>query len=144
MNLDLVAGKLHIFFDQQRYVDVPPHKLFDGGGDGDTKMHVGRPDKVFFVASHASDDVVVRPMDVDEVASRMVFSLEEERMPFMSYYYKFRFAFPDRANELIDRAEHLQRVRLRQALADKEAYEVYHPYPVSLPALYEAISPLLQ
>ena len=45
--------------------------------------------------------------------------------------------------ELIERVEELQRERLSQVLADKEAYAVYHPYPVSIPALFNALSPFL-
>jgi hypothetical protein len=124
---------------RQLYVQLPPQKLF-GQGFGPL---VGTPDKIFFVASHETPEVTVQPMDPQEIARRMVFSLQEERMDFMSYYLKFRFAFPEIRNELIERVEELQRERLTQVLADKEAYAVYHPYPVSIPALFNALSPFL-
>jgi hypothetical protein len=31
-----------------------------------------------------------------------------------------------------------------KVLKDKEAYSIYHPYPVPIPALFEAIRPLIQ
>jgi hypothetical protein len=124
---------------RQLYVHLPPQKLF-GRGLGPL---VGNPEKVLFVASHEASDIRVLPIDVQEVARRMVFSLEEERLPFTSYYLKFRFAFPEARNELIERAEELQRERLTQVLADKEAYAIYHPYPPSIPALFNALSPFL-
>ena len=73
----------------------------------------------------------------------MVFSLEDERDEFMAYYLKFRFAFPEKNNELIDNAESIQREILQKVLAGKKTYAVYHPYPVSIPALYDAINPVL-
>jgi hypothetical protein len=87
--------------------------------------------------------VTVQPIDSLEVAQRMVFSLQYERLDFMSFYQKFRFAFPDAANELIEKAEDLQREMLTRALKNKKSYEVFHPYPVSIPALFDAISPLV-
>lgn len=105
---------------------------------------MGTPEKVFFVASHEAPDVTVLPIDPQEIARRMVFSLEEERLSFMSYYLKFRFAFPEARNELIERAEELQRERLIQVLQDKEAYTAYHPYPVPIPALFDALRPFVQ
>ncbi len=85
----------------QLYVHLPPEKLF---GQRITPM-TGVPQKIVFVASHETPDTTVTPMDPLELAQRMVFSLQEERMLFMSYYWKFRFAFPDRANEFIERSE---------------------------------------
>jgi len=61
----------------------------------------------------------------------------------MAYYLKFRFAFPEASNALIDNAEAIQRDILGKVLAGKQAFSVGHPYPVSIPALYEAIKPVL-
>ena len=72
----------------------------------------------------------------------MFFSLQEERDDFMSCYWKFRFAFPDRPNELIEQTPDLQRRYLHEALAGKDGYAVYHPYPVNIPELFNAIRPL--
>lgn len=99
----------------------------------------GKVDKVFFVASHELPDITVQPADPQEIARRMVFSLQEERADFMSAYLKFRFAFPEARNELIECAEEIQRDILLRALAGKEAYTVYHPYPVSIPTLYDSM-----
>jgi hypothetical protein len=124
---------------RQLFVHLPPQRVF-GQGFGSL---VGSPDKVFFVISHEAPEVVVQPMAPEEIAQRMVFSLQEERLDFMSYYLKFRFAFPGFSNELIEQAEELQRERLNQVLAGKDCYAVYHPYPVSIPALFDAVNPLL-
>ena len=125
---------------RQLYVHLPPRTLFGQ----DNEPMTGSLDKIFFVASHETADIIIRPMDPQEIARRMVFSLQEERTEFMTYYMKFRFAFPEASNELIEQTEAIQRDLLMNVLCDKEAYSVYHPYPVSIPAMYEAISPFFE
>jgi hypothetical protein len=71
----------------------------------------------------------------------MLFSLQEEEMRLRSYYRKFRFAFPELSNQVLEISRELQEEALHRLLARKEAYEVLHPYPVSLPELYEAVRP---
>jgi hypothetical protein len=124
---------------RQLGVDLPPERLFNGS-IGNLSGHF---DRLIFVASHESDCVTVQPINPLEVARRMVFSLQYEQLDFMSYYQKFRFAFPDVANELVEKAEDLQREMLTQVLTNKKSYAVFHPYPVSIPALFDAISPLV-
>ncbi|GAF70872.1 unnamed protein product [marine sediment metagenome] len=73
----------------------------------------------------------------------MIFSLQEERRDLMSYYWMYRFAFPDRSNKILEEAETIERELLSKLLADKEAFVIYHPYPVPIPTMYDAIRPLL-
>lgn len=134
-----VMGRMMPVLKRQLFVDMHPRALF-GKGFGSL---AGTPQKVFFVVSHETPDVTVEPIDPQEIVRRMVFSLQHERLDFMAYYLKFRFAFPDARNDLIERAEELQREVLARALAGKESYAVYHPYPVPIPALFDAISPLV-
>jgi hypothetical protein len=61
----------------------------------------------------------------------------------MSYYHKFRFAFPEVYNPHIEEVEDVEHKLLTRVLANKDAYALYHPYPVDLPALYTALEPLL-
>lgn len=134
-----VMNRMMPVLKRQMFVDMHPKKLF-GRGFGSLS---GTLQKVFFVVSHETPDVTVQPMDPLEIARRMVFSLQHERLDFMAYYMKFRFAFPDANNELIERAEELQREVLTRVLANKDAYAVYHPYPVPIPSLFDAIQPVL-
>jgi hypothetical protein len=128
---------LKMLMKQQLNVQIPPQKLFGRKpGDG-----TARPEKIFWVASYAETEVSVEKIDPQEVAKRIVFSLQEERMGFLSYYWKYRFAFPDCSNALIEQSEEIQRSLLIKILADKEAYVVYHPYPFSIPALFEIVRP---
>lgn len=125
---------------RQQYVHLPPLKTF---GESFCALK-GRPDKVFFVVSHEASDITVQPIDPQEIARRMVFSLQDERRELISYYTKFRFAFPERLNSLVEEAEVLQLDALKRLLRDKEAYVVFHPYPVSISALFNAMSPYCQ
>jgi hypothetical protein len=122
---------------QKLNVGVSPQRLF---GEG-FHPFAGTPDKLFFAVSHETPEIVVRPADPLDVARRMVFSLQYERRELMSCYFKFRFAFPDACNELIEGAEELERQILARVLDGKEAYMVSHPYPVHIPGLFEAICP---
>ena len=71
----------------------------------------------------------------------MVFSLQEEQMEFMSYYFKYRFAFPECSNSLIDQTQEIQQRLAVKVLAGKEAYAIYHPYPFLLSSLFDTIRP---
>ena len=123
--------------ERQRFAHLPPRKFFRH----EMGPLVETPEKVFFVVNHELPDVTVRRMDPQEIARRMVYSLQEERADLMSWYRKFRFAFPDAPNRLLERAGELEAKLLTRALQNKEAYAVYHPYPVSIPLLFDAISP---
>jgi len=134
-----VSGRVMPLLKRQLFVDIHPKKLF-GSGFGAMS---GTLDKVFFDASHETLDVTSQPIEPQEIARRMVFSLQYERLPFMAYYMMFRFVFPELENPLIEEAGERQRETLTRVLAGKDAYSVYHPYPVAIPALFDAISPLL-
>jgi len=124
---------------RQLHVDIAPESLFGSGAD----TFSGNFDRLFFVASHDSPEIVVEPIDPNEVARRMSFSLTYERRDFMALYRMFRFAFPEANNKLIEQADGMQYELLLRVLASKPAYAVYHPYPVSIPALVDAIEPLV-
>jgi hypothetical protein len=123
---------------RQAHADIAAEKLFGR----DRLLMDGPLHKILFVASHDSPEIRVTPIDPDEVAQRMVHSLQYEQSVFLGYYRMFRFAFPQRTCDLVENSETLQQELLRSALANKEAYVVHHPYPVSLPHLFEAIAPL--
>ena len=130
-----LARRLRPLIDHQRWIQIPPREVFGA----ERCVREAAPRKLFFVASHDSDDVVVRAVDPEQVARRMVFSLGEERADLLSCYRKFRFAFPEATNPLLEGCEAREREMLIRALGELDAYEVLHPYPVSIPALYEAM-----
>ena len=131
----LRANRMQTLVGKQLCVDVSPYELF-----GEEKCTLtGVPQKLLFVASHEAPEVTVRPLEAQEVARRMVFSLQEEQLNLNSFYNKFRFAFPEAVNPLVENSLELQTEILSRALEGKEAYEILHPYPVAIPSLYEAI-----
>jgi hypothetical protein len=131
--------RLRPLVERQSYVDIPPQKLFGSHAICPS----GSLQKVFFISSHELPEIAVRPVSSEEVANRIVFSLQYERLQLTSYYLTFRFAFPDLRNEWLESAEEIQRERLLKILIDKDIYAVSHPYPVSLPSLYDAMWPLV-
>jgi len=122
---------------RQLNVQVEPEKIF-GAGLG---PFVGKPEKVFFMTSHQDRGISIEPTDALEVARRMASSVHHEELRLFADYLAYKFAFPERRNELLEHAAELQRSLLCEALAGKEAYWVRHPYPVALNQLYEAMEP---
>lgn len=121
---------------RQLYVQVPPKRLF-GATAGSI---VSVPQKLFFVMSHESPDFIVERGNPELIAKRMVSSLQDERAEFLGYYTRFRFAFPEIRNDFIENLAEREREMLISAFQEKEIYVVYHPFPVSIPALYEALN----
>ena len=124
---------------RQQYVHLPPRSTF---GE-DSTVTAGKVDTVIWVGNHSSPEVTVSQINAHEIADRMIFSLLEEQTPLRSCYYKFRFAFPHRSNAMLEQSAERQHELLSRALTGRTAYAVEHPYPVSLPALFRAISPVL-
>jgi hypothetical protein len=135
-----VISRLAPLLERQRYVQMAPHELFNGA----TGSLQGCPDTLVFVVSHDSPRVTVERVEARRIVRRMVHSLRDERKELISRYRMFRFGFPERSNELIEKADEIERDRLERLWADREAYVVAHPYPVSPADLFEAIEPLLK
>jgi len=128
-------GRLVALLRRQLHVDVDPQRLFGSLG----QLTAGF-DRLFFLVSHDAPALTIEPIDPLEVARRMVFSLQYESQDLMAAHLQFRFAFPDAWNPLLGQAEELQREALERTLADKPAFVVRHPYPVSLGALFDVMS----
>lgn len=134
-----VARRVRVLVEGQRYLHMEPDRIFR-----EQRGRMEAPlEKLLFVASHDDPENRINPVTSREVADRMLFSLLDERAGLMSLYHQYRFAFPDRSNSLIDGVESIQRRLLGQVLDGVDAYEVMHPYPVSIPGLYDTIAPVL-
>lgn len=132
-------NRLRPVLKHQMHIDISPQNLFLQNSENFSSTL----DKIFFLSSHDSTDLSIRPINPLEIARRMVFSSQYELMNFLSYYWAFRFAFPQLNNDFIEHTEELHRERLSHILANKESYGVYHPYPVSIPKLYETVCPYI-
>ena len=127
------------FVWKQRHVKVAPERLFGR----DAFQSQASIDRVLLVMSHASDTYRTEVIDVEDVARRMVHSLQEERADLISLHEHFRFAFPEKQNEWIQTMESVQRARLADYLSHCKADLVLHPYPVCPVKLFDAIRPIV-
>jgi hypothetical protein len=130
--------RVHSLVKRQAHVDVAPERLFGPCGRLEAPI-----DRVFFLGSRAEPGVVVEPIEMAELVRRMVSSVRFELQTFLSYYLMFQFAFPGARNLSIEAAEQNLHAALQRGLEGKAAHAVYHPYPMSIAALFDAMNPLL-
>ncbi len=116
---------------RQAYLQVPPADLF---GPDSIALH-GELDAVVLVVSHDAPETVAEPVRHGEIARRMRASLEEERAPLMTHYRHFLYAFPDRANPIVENAGELEAKLLSSLLDDRPAAKVAHPHPCDIALL---------
>jgi hypothetical protein len=100
------------------------------------------PDKIILSISQNDPNIYVEECDPSEIAKRMISSNELEQAPFLEFYKAFKFAFPNLRNEFLENIDELQYALLCSAFANKKAYKVYHPYPVSLENLFNQLKPV--
>ena len=128
------------YVDRQLDVQVPPAELFGG-----RILTDGAPlDRVVFVESVDVERIIVEPIAGEEVARRMVHSIRHEWLDLWTAYLKWRYAFPDRPNPVLDGLEATLGTRLARALGGRPAVSLSHPYPPDLAALAEALEPHLR
>lgn len=116
---------------RQAHLQVPPAELF-GHAAIDLR---GNLDAVVLVLNHDSPQIVVEEVDEAEISGRMAASLVDERADFLAHYHQFRYAFPERANDVIDTASDVERQLLGARLDKRPAVKVLHPYPCDIAAL---------
>jgi hypothetical protein len=129
------VDRVYSLIRNQLHVDAEPERLF-GERQPSTSF-----DRLFFLVTHDSPETIVEPIEPENVARRMLFSLQYERLDFIGAYLKLRFAFPEALSPLIENAQEIERERLLEILAGKPAYIVRHPYPTSLAGLHDAMRP---
>jgi hypothetical protein len=104
----------------------------------------GHPDTIFIGMVHSDDRVLIEPAEAATVvADQLACAMEFELTSLMSQYRAFKFAFPGMRNEFLESVHDVLRDALRKALATKEIYMLYHPYPVSFHDLYQAMNNVL-
>ncbi len=128
--MPILEGQLH--------VDVAPDRLFGELGDLS-----GPLDRILFVVSAAGPETTVEPIDPLEVAARMTASLMYERRDLAWLLLEARFAHPGLRNEHLETFEARQRDLLERIFAGRPAFQVTHPYPVDLRAMFDAVRPVL-
>jgi hypothetical protein len=121
---------------RQVNVQVPPARLFGA----ENIAQEATIDTILFMSSYDQPELHVEDIDPDELANRMAASLIHERLPLMSCYRQFRFAFPDRRSDLLERATEVELALLHKALGGRRASWLRHPYPVDIESLVAPIS----
>ncbi len=112
---------------------------------GDRCKHLtGHPDKIFVGMVHSEEGMRIEPAEPAMVADQLVTAMEFELTSLLSHYRAFKFAFPGMRNDFLENLREHFRSALREALAAKEIYMLYHPYPVSLQDLYLAMQNVLE
>lgn len=103
----------------------------------------GHPDKIFVGMVHSDQRVLIEPAETSTVADQLACAMEFELTSLMSHYRAFKFAFPGMRNEFLEKVHDVLRDALKEALASKEIYMLYHPHPVSFDDLYQAMKNVL-
>lgn len=129
--------RLRFLAAKQRNVRLPPQRLLPVAERGNL-------DVVVLTESHDRDEIIVEPIDVEEVASRAATMLPVERAPLLEAYDVYRYAFPGRRCDLIDTAPERERSLLSERLAGRPALLVRHPYPFRFEAMARALRPHLE
>jgi hypothetical protein len=133
-------GLLDPGFHNNARVSGSPEELFDG-----RVSFAPAPLDVAFLATVVEDPASrARPIGASEFAARIVRSLAYERRALSDAYTSFRFAFPDRRSEAIERSSGAEEALLERALAACPAYALEHPKPLVLRDLYDVALPLCE
>jgi hypothetical protein len=123
------------YLERQLAVQVPPAVVFGG-----RVQHEPVPiDRVLFVVSSSRTDVAISEIDPEAVVARSVHSVDHERLDLVATYLKFRYAFPDRPNTVLEQASEREAALLRTALAGRPVLQVEHPYPPDIASMVGAI-----
>jgi len=116
---------------------VEPKAIF-----GDRCGHLTGPTDIGMV--HSDERVLIEPAEPATVADQLASAMEFELTSLMSHYRAFKFAFPGMRNEFLEKVHDVLHGALRQALAAKEIYTLYHPYPVSFRNLFQVMRNFLE
>ncbi len=121
--------------ERQAFLQVPPTELFGA----ERVLLRAALESVVLVLSHSRPEITVEPAKGEEVAARMLASLAEERAAFMAHYRQYLFAFPDRANAVVETAASREADLLAAVFDGRLVTKVAHPYPCDIAALGRAV-----
>jgi hypothetical protein len=126
--------------EHKPFVEVSPLELF---GRSSCPL-AGNLERIVLSIGHELPRFTLEHVDSDEIARRLRFSLQHERLNLFSYYLKSRFVFPDAKNLLIDGIDEVEAKALVRVLKGKETYILRHPVPAPIPELFRAVAPVLR
>lgn len=97
------------------------------------------PGKFLLLTSHNQEEYIIQKTTADEMVDVFIHANECEFFKLYEAYQAFRFAFPDRKNLYIEDRIKLEERLLKKALASKELFRVFHPYPFPFLAFIEKV-----
>ncbi|HSJ92257.1 MAG TPA: hypothetical protein VK917_09305 [Ilumatobacter sp.] len=133
-----LGRRVRHLLDGQRYVDVPVSELTGSSA----RPRAITVDAVVHTMSTEASAISLQSTTGSEVAAHMAGSLAFERLPLIELYHAFRYAFPHRSSQLIERASLVERERLHDFLGPRRCWLSTHPYPPNLAELRRSLSPL--
>jgi len=96
--------------------------------------------KIILSVSSQISEMTVKKISVQEVIERMIHSNREEYNNLFVYYNAFRFAFPDRKNELLEKFDEIHRKIFNYCFTGKNVYKIVHTYPVPINQLFTIVN----
>ena len=133
-------GRAGALLERQRFVHLPPDRLFGSSN----LTHGARLDAVVLAVSHDLPGVIASRIDPAELASRVVHSTAYERRDLLAHYEMLRFAFPGRRNAVLEDGTRREEEVLVNAFAGRPCFELRHPFPAPVPALFDVLAPLVR
>ncbi len=100
-------------------------------------------DAIVLALSQDSYEIVAKECEPEEIIKRMIHSNDYEQLPFFEFYKAFKYAFPERDNEFLDKIKVIHSNLLMNALKGKKSFQICHPYPVSFEMLFSRLSSAL-
>jgi hypothetical protein len=131
----LIDGAFDLALANDR-VDVALDDLFSP----DRRAPTATADVVFWMVPHESSAIETSAVAPSDFAARMATAHVHHRREFLDAYWRFRYAFPDRRNPLVDAMEERELELLETTIGEREVIRVEHPKPVDLGRLADAMS----
>jgi hypothetical protein len=97
----------------------------------------------FFLARDQRDKIHITEGSPEDMAQKMARCLDAEFMHFQQLYRMFRFAFPDRKNNVIEYCARGEQQILEQAFGSGRTYNVTIPERLRSDRLYKAVMDLI-
>lgn len=127
-------GKLVAMARRQLKISRSPEAIFGGFDRNPQPLDIA-----LLVISHTAPQIAIRPGNTQMLVRRILSTNSFEWRDLLGYYEAFKFAFPDRANPLLDDLSGRQEALLEMALEGTPTHEVLSPYPVDLDDLFQRL-----
>jgi hypothetical protein len=130
-----MARRLGAIMENQRSLQIPPERVFDG------RVSAGLVplDSVVLIESSTDPVAAAEPIDGAILARRTAATVVHELLDITALYLTYRYAFPDRRNEMIETLSAVLEEAIVGALGTRRCVVVRHPYPPDIPALHGLI-----